>query len=112
MFVLIISLLFSLFVAIFALQNSTPVDVNFFWTVQKVPLVLVILGSVFAGAFITLLFALWREYRNKRRRLKKEAEFKKQEELKREQDAALVDEPVVVAEVEVLEESGQEEKRG
>lgn len=72
MFVLMLSLLFSLLVAMFALQNSTPVQINFFWTVQEVPLVIVILGSALAGAFITLLFALFREYRYRRKR-KKEA---------------------------------------
>lgn len=74
MFILILSLAFALFVAIFALQNSAPVPIYIFWTIKEVPLVLVILGSVISGALIVFLLALWREFRY--RRTKKTLETK------------------------------------
>lgn len=67
MFILILGLLFALLVAIFAIQNANPVAIQFLWIEAKVPLVLVILGSALAGALVTLLLALWREFRNKRK---------------------------------------------
>lgn len=70
MLILIVSLAFALLVAVFAVQNANPVAIQFFWTEARVPLVLIILGSALAGAVVTLLLALWREFRSKRKRLK------------------------------------------
>ena len=67
MILLIVTLVVALLVAIFAVQNAAPVAIQFFWMVAEVPLVLVILGSVFAGAIIVFLMAIWREYRLKRK---------------------------------------------
>lgn len=67
MILLIFTLLVALFVAIFAVQNAAPVAINLFWIVAEVPLVLVILGSVLAGAIIVFLIAIWREFRLKRK---------------------------------------------
>ena len=67
MVVLILSLICSLFIAIFAVQNASLVTINLFWFTKEVPLVLVILGSTFAGALIMLLLAIWRELRLKLR---------------------------------------------
>ncbi|KJR45749.1 putative integral membrane protein [Desulfosporosinus sp. I2] len=67
MVVLILSLICSLFIAIFAVQNASLVTINLFWFTKQVPLVLVILGSTFAGALIMLLLAIWRELRLKLR---------------------------------------------
>lgn len=63
MFLLILTLLFALLVAIFAIQNAAPVVINLFWVTTQVPLVLVILGSVLAGALIVVLIAMWRKIR-------------------------------------------------
>lgn len=63
MFVLILSLICSLLIAIFAVQNAGLVTIQLFWVTKDVPLVLVILGSTFAGALVTLLLAIWRELR-------------------------------------------------
>lgn len=68
MILLIITLVFALLVAIFAIQNAAPVAIQLLWTVAEVPLVLVILGSVFAGALIVFLIALRREYTLKRKK--------------------------------------------
>lgn len=66
MILLIFTLLVALLVAIFAVQNAAPVAINLLWTVTEVPLVLVILGSVLAGAIIVFLMAIWREFRIKK----------------------------------------------
>ena len=67
MILLIITLIVALLVAVFAVQNAAPVAIQFFWMIAEVPLVLVILGSVFAGAIIVFLMAIWREYRLKKK---------------------------------------------
>lgn len=71
MILLISTLSFALLVAIFAIQNATPVAINLFWVTAEVPLVLVIFGSVFAGAIIVFMIAIWREYRLKRKGIAK-----------------------------------------
>lgn len=65
MFVLILSLICSLLMAVFAIQNAGLVTIQLFWITTEVPLVLVILGSTFAGALVMLLLAIWRELRLK-----------------------------------------------
>lgn len=65
MFVLILSLICSLLMAIFAIQNAGLVTIQLFWITTEVPLVLVILGSTIAGALVMLLLAIWRELRLK-----------------------------------------------
>ncbi|KGK88249.1 hypothetical protein DP73_13210 [Desulfosporosinus sp. HMP52] len=65
MFVLILSLICSLLIAVFAIQNAGLVTIQLFWVTRDVPLVLVILGSTFAGALVMLLLAIWRELRLK-----------------------------------------------
>ncbi|AFQ44027.1 LapA family protein [Desulfosporosinus meridiei] len=67
MFVLILSLICSLLIAVFAIQNAGLVTIQLFWVTRDVPLVLVILGSTFAGALVMLLLAIWRELRLKLR---------------------------------------------
>lgn len=67
MLVLILSLICSLLIATFAIQNASIVVIQFFWVTKEVPLVLVILGSTFAGALVMLLLAIWRELRLKLR---------------------------------------------
>lgn len=58
-FYAILGLLFSLIVAIFAVQNSSSVDVKFLtWGFTNVSLVLVIITSVVGGALITFFFSL------------------------------------------------------
>lgn len=67
MVVLILSLICSLLIALFAVQNASLVTIHLFWITKEVPLVLVILGSTFAGALIMLLLAIWRGLRRKLR---------------------------------------------
>lgn len=65
MVVLILCLICSLLIAVFAVQNASLVTIQFLWITREVPLVLVILGSAFTGATIMLLLAIWRELRLK-----------------------------------------------
>jgi len=65
MVVLILSLICSLLIALFAVQNANMVTIQFLWITKEVPLVIVILGSTCAGALIMLLLAIWRELRLK-----------------------------------------------
>lgn len=67
MTLIILTLIFALFVAIFAIQNASLVAIKLLWIVTEVPLVLVILGSACAGALIVFLIAVWREFRLKRK---------------------------------------------
>lgn len=67
MYLLILTLIFALLIAIFAIQNAVPVTIEFFWITTQVPLVLIILGSVLAGALIVFLIASYRQFRPKRK---------------------------------------------
>ncbi|ACA59102.1 LapA family protein [Candidatus Desulforudis audaxviator] len=65
---LFFGLLFAFLVAVFAVQNADPVDIEFlFWWVKDVSLSLVVLGSVFAGALIALVLGFARQFRMARR---------------------------------------------
>ncbi|MDW7675153.1 MAG: LapA family protein [Bacillota bacterium] len=56
---LVIALIFALFVAMFAIQNTVPVAISFlFWTFQDISLVLVILGSAVFGAICVFLLGM------------------------------------------------------
>jgi len=59
---LVASLLFALIVAVFAVQNNTPVDIAFLgWKYSGISLVLVIIGSAASGALIVFLIGLFRQ---------------------------------------------------
>ncbi|MPW25723.1 DUF1049 domain-containing protein [Alkalibaculum sp. M08DMB] len=60
----VLTLFFALIVAIFAIQNATPVDVDFlFWNIY-VSQALVILISAIFGAIITMLLSLIKQFRS------------------------------------------------
>lgn len=62
------ALVFALLVAVFAVQNSTPVDLRFlFWEFPQISLVLIILGSTAFGALFMLLLGLARQIRTAKR---------------------------------------------
>lgn len=59
-----VATLFSLTVAIFAIQNSEQVTITFlFWSLPSVPQVIVILGAALAGMIAALLFGLSRQFK-------------------------------------------------
>jgi lipopolysaccharide assembly protein A len=60
---LILSFLFALIVATFAVINGEAVPVDFLFLKKSIPLILVILGSVFMGGFIVGSVGLYRIYK-------------------------------------------------
>lgn len=61
--ILILSLLFALVTAVFAVINVEPVQVNFVFTVAQMPLILVILGSTLLGGLMVGLFGVFRQFK-------------------------------------------------
>jgi len=62
--VLVVSLIFALVVAIFAVQNNTPVDIAFLgWKYSGISLVLVILGSAVAGAVAVFCLSMVKQFK-------------------------------------------------
>ncbi|HHT63593.1 MAG: LapA family protein [Bacillota bacterium] len=94
---LIFTLVFALGVAIFAVQNATPVEISFlFYRFQDISLVVVILASVLAGALIVFLLSLVKQisFFRKIRTLEKRIEFLEKElKTKEEAEKAQVIEP-------------------
>ncbi|MBI1864645.1 MAG: LapA family protein [Nitrospirae bacterium] len=74
--VLIVALIISIAVAVFAIQNSVPVVVSFLAWEARTSLVILILGSALAGAVVSALLAsvrwvrLSKELRASRRRIR------------------------------------------
>ena len=65
--ILVVSLIFALFVAIFAVQNNVPIDISFLgWKYTDISLVLVIIGSAAAGAVAVFCLGLVKQFRLKR----------------------------------------------
>jgi len=63
---LIFALIFALIVAFFAIQNTTVVTIQFLFWQSELSLVLVILGSVAAGALLLFFINLIKQYSNHR----------------------------------------------
>jgi len=62
----IASLLFALLIALFAIQNVTPVDVNLLvWQLQGVAVSALVLAAAALGALLTYLLGLTRGIRNR-----------------------------------------------
>ncbi len=76
------ALIFALLVAIFAIQNTNPVDIKFLtFKLQEISLVLVILGSALIGAVVVFFLGAVKQISSYRqiRELKKENENLKDE---------------------------------
>lgn len=77
---LVLGLLFSLAVAVFAVQNATRVDITLLvWQLKGISLVVVILGSALIGALAAGLFGAVKQIKQ----LKNLREFKAQAEAQR-----------------------------
>ncbi len=75
MFLLILVGIISCCVALFAIQNAVPVELNFiFWTLES-SLVLVILGSFLCGILAATFFILNMKYQNYKTNKKQKAEI-------------------------------------
>jgi uncharacterized integral membrane protein len=80
-FYIILTIAFALIVAVFAIQNSTSVPIQFLvWRFEETPLVLVILSSVGLGAVIIWMLNAYKEIRNKLKFRELRHEIKKLEE--------------------------------
>ena len=65
-FILVVSLLFALVVAVFAVQNNAPVEISFLgWTFPGTSLVIIIFGSAAAGAVSVFFLGLFKQIKMK-----------------------------------------------
>ncbi|WP_379153793.1 lipopolysaccharide assembly LapA domain-containing protein [Paenibacillus sp. sgz5001063] len=60
---LILGLIFALITAVFAVINVDPVEVNFYFDVVRIPLILVILGCALIGGVIVGSYGIFRQYK-------------------------------------------------
>ncbi|MEV9639653.1 lipopolysaccharide assembly protein LapA domain-containing protein [Mammaliicoccus sciuri] len=106
----LLSLLFAVIIAVFAVFNVDSVPVNYLFGTEMIPLVLVILGSALLGALFSGFFAIFKSYRGSRRIKELEKKLQaKEEELIRQQrqmqemeeriDTLMAEVPVVEAEI-------------
>ncbi|WP_442598470.1 LapA family protein [Neobacillus sp. D3-1R] len=71
---MILGLIFSLIVAIFAVVNVSSVKVNYLFGYTEIPLILIIIGSALLGGLVVGMFGILRQYKLQRtiKRLEKE----------------------------------------
>ncbi|GEM_PF-815788 len=119
---LILALVFSLLIALLAIANTEPVTLNYIFGKTNLPLIILILGSAFAGALAMGLFSLFRGISNalvfRQARHEKEALQKKVKDLEEQKlflEAELnkaVSVPEDSPEVETAEEWDEPEEPG
>lgn len=63
---LIAGLVFALLTALFAVINVNPVEVNFYFNVLNIPLILLILGCTLIGGIIVGSYGIYRQYKLQR----------------------------------------------
>jgi uncharacterized integral membrane protein len=86
----VLALVVAILVALFAVQNTTPVSVSFlFWSVNQAAVALVVVVSVAAGALITLLVGLPRLVRSRWRMRRLRSSLRQQEQRIAELEAEL-----------------------
>lgn len=78
--IIVLSLLFSILVAIFAVQNSEIVTVNFLWMKTSLSQAVVILGSALVGVLIMIPFDFFRTVKHKLKIREMSIEIKKLKE--------------------------------
>ncbi len=76
-FLIVLALLFSLLLAIVAVANHQPVEVNYIFGETQIPLIVLIIGAAAAGALVVGLISLYRGIRDA---LQARAEKKRQDE--------------------------------
>jgi len=62
-FIIVISMIFALFIALFAIQNATVITINFLWYKFDLSQAVVILGSALFGILIMLPFDIVKRVR-------------------------------------------------
>ncbi len=84
-FAIVILLVLAILLVVFTLQNSVEVSINFFiWTLDNVPLVLLLIASVVIGYFIASIYFYPRLWQRKKEFKKLQKEYKKLEEAHKE----------------------------
>ena len=61
----IVILIIAIFVAIFAIQNGAPVDVDLFFATFRTPLAVVIMTCIVIGAVIVLILGATRQFKKR-----------------------------------------------
>ncbi len=62
-FGVILALIFSLIIAIFAIANNQPIEVNYLYGKAEVSAIVVILGAAILGALVIFLLSMFRQIR-------------------------------------------------
>lgn len=109
--IIVLSLLFSILVAIFAVQNSEIVTVNFLWLRTSLSQAVVILGSALVGVLIMIPFDLFRAVKNKLKIREMSNEIKKLKEENAKLNNADTIVPVPVAPESPIETDSNEEQK-
>lgn len=78
----ILAIILILLISLFAVMNVDVVPVNFGFTLVSWPLIMIILGSVFIGALVTVLIATSTAFKTKKQIKSYENELSKANELK------------------------------
>ncbi|MBW4083195.1 lipopolysaccharide assembly LapA domain-containing protein [Paenibacillus sp. S150] len=86
---LILGLIFALLTAVFAVINVDPVQVNFYFDVASIPLILIILGCALIGGIIVGSYGIFRQYRLQRQIKSLTAELNKLRDAGNSPDAPL-----------------------
>jgi len=92
---IILALVFALVVAIFSISNIQNVEVNYMFGHFKIPLVIVILGSVMFGALIVFLVGGWKFIKMKSRLKNLEREIHQLQMSSKKESVVDVDEQAV-----------------
>ncbi len=89
-FAIVILLVLAILLVVFTLQNSVEVSINFFiWTLDNVPLVLLLIASVVIGYIIASIYFYPRLWQRKKEFKKLQKEYKKLEEAHKEFEPAI-----------------------
>ncbi|KGX88987.1 LapA family protein [Pontibacillus litoralis] len=75
----ILALVFALIVAVFAVINVNPVEVDYLFGTGEAPLILIIIGSVLMGGLITGSFGMVKVYRLQREKKSLEKQLQQYE---------------------------------
>ncbi|WP_192988353.1 LapA family protein [Carnobacterium mobile] len=81
----VLAIILVLLIALFAVLNVADVPVNFGFALVTWPLIMVILGSLFIGALITVLIATSTAYRTKKKIKNYESDLSNAEETKQQE---------------------------
>ncbi|MCK9443025.1 MAG: LapA family protein [Tissierellaceae bacterium] len=106
-FKFIISLIFAIVVAIFAIQNAGSVEINFLFAKFTISQAVVILGSAVVGALISILLSVIKQIKQNTtiRQLTRERDNLKEENIDL---RTKLDELMITGEKEILEEEDEE----